>query len=142
MPGMPAGKWLRGQDSNLRPPAYEAGELPLLHLAIDSCCCIQVLDQAGRDAVERVRIFAEAMMIGAALLTWLADSLCHLRGLLRFGAEHIRPKLVAAYPAQLFDLKHPVCRNPRPLRNGLSRDVQRACQIRRAARTINSFFES
>ena len=29
-------KWLRGRDSNSRPPAYEAGELPLLYPTIRS----------------------------------------------------------------------------------------------------------
>ena len=27
-------KWVRGQDSNLRPLAYEANEIPLLHPAV------------------------------------------------------------------------------------------------------------
>lgn len=33
---------LQGQESNPRPPGYEPGELPLLHLAIDDSACQRI----------------------------------------------------------------------------------------------------
>lgn len=56
MPGMPAGKRMQGRDLNARPPGYEPGELPLLHLAIDSCG----VGQLGPDLrpIVRAKVFS------------------------------------------------------------------------------------
>lgn len=52
---LPGRKGLQGRESNPRPPGYEPGELPLLHLAIDSLV-LRHDDGSGRQRITRIRI--------------------------------------------------------------------------------------
>lgn len=73
-------RWLQGRESNPRPPGYEPGELPLLHLAVDSCGAFLFFEQVrpGRLQVQQAGV-REASLF-AELGDGLARDLEELRG--------------------------------------------------------------